>query len=154
VSRVEDASREERRNGGERESRGERHPRRRARAPGGELVDLLLAEGARARMVGLLGRDGLPPRTGLLIPRCDSVHTVGMRFAIDVAFVRWPAPTGRVDVLAVTPQLRPWRLARIRRRGRGFGRKEVAALELAAGQAAALGLEAGAALELHDGAAG
>ena len=102
-------------------------------------------------MVGLLGRDGLPPLTGLLIPRCDSVHTVGMRFTIDVAFVRWPASEGCVDVLSVTPQLRPWRLARIRRRGHGLGRKQVAALELAAGQAAELGLEAGTTLVLDDG---
>ena len=136
------------------ESRGDGHPRRRARAPGGESVDLLLAEGARARTVGLLGRDGLPQRTGLLIPRCDSVHTVGMRFAIDVAFVRWPTPDGRVEVLAVTQHLRPWRLGRIRRRGRGLRRKQIAALELAAGQATQLGLEAGAALELDGGPGG
>ncbi len=136
--------------GAGRVSRGERHPRRRARAPGGEAVDLLLAEGARARLVGLIGRDGLPPRTGLLIPRCDSVHTVGMRFPLDVVFVRWPAPGRRVEVLAVRSQLRPWRLARVRRRGHGLARREVAALELASGQAAVLGLEAGAALELED----
>ncbi len=138
---------------GEAQSRGSDHPRRRARAPGGESVDLLVTQGARARLVGLLGRDGLPPRTGLLIPRCDSVHTVGMRFAIDVAFVRWPAPDGRVDVLAVTPRLRPWRLGRIRRRGRGLAGRQIAALELAAGQAAQLGLEVGAALEIEDGPA-
>lgn len=100
-------------------------------------------------MVGLLGRDGLPPLTGLLIPRCDSVHTAGMRFAIDVVFVRWPAPDGRVEVLAVTPQLRPWRLARVRRRGHGLRRKQVGALELTGGQAAALGIEAATTLELE-----
>jgi hypothetical protein len=69
---------------------------------------------------------------GLLIPRCPSVHTVGMRFAIDVAFVHWPAPDGRVTVLDLTPQLPPWRLTHLRRRGRGVPRKQVAALELAA----------------------
>jgi uncharacterized membrane protein (UPF0127 family) len=35
----------------------------------------------RAR--GLLGRDGLHPTTALVLPRCRSVHTIGMRFAID-----------------------------------------------------------------------
>ena len=123
----------------------------RALAPGGEAVDLLLAEGIRARTVGLLGRDGLGPRTGLIIPRCNSVHTVGMRFTIDVAFVRWPSPDGRVEVLAVRPGVRPWRMARIRRRGRGLRTKHVGALELAAGQAAELEIEPGTALEIDDG---
>jgi len=129
-------------------------PHTRALAPGGQPVDLLLAEGVRARTVGLLGRDGLPPRTGLIIPGCASVHTVGMRFAIDVAFVRWPSPDGRVEVLAVRPGVRPWRMARIRRRGRGLPTKQVAALELAGGQAAELELEPGSALDLDDRAGG
>jgi uncharacterized protein len=39
----------------------------------------------RERRVGLLGRDGL--EGALLIEKCRWVHTFGMRFAIDVAFV-------------------------------------------------------------------
>lgn len=39
----------------------------------------------RARRRGLLGRDRL--EGALLIDRCRWVHTVGMRFAIDVAFL-------------------------------------------------------------------
>ena len=71
-----------------------------------------------------------------------------MRFPIDVAFVRWPARDGRVEVLAVTAQLPAWRLSRFRRRGGRARRKQVAALELAAGQAAGLGLEPGSVLVL------
>ena len=37
------------------------------------------------RRRGLLGRDAL--NGALLIDKCRSVHTVGMRFALDVAFV-------------------------------------------------------------------
>ena len=129
-------------------SRIESYPRHAALAPGGASVDLYVADGARARMVGLLGRDGLPARTGLVIPKCDSIHTHGMRFAIDVAFVRWPAVDGRVEVLGLNPEVRPWRLARVRRRGTGLRRREVAALELPAGAAAGLGITAGSALEL------
>jgi uncharacterized protein len=40
-----------------------------------------------ARMRGLLGRKGLPAGEGLLIERCGSIHTVGMRFAIDAIFL-------------------------------------------------------------------
>jgi uncharacterized membrane protein (UPF0127 family) len=39
------------------------------------------------RAVGLLGRSSLDHDEGLLLAPCASVHTVGMRFAIDVAFL-------------------------------------------------------------------
>jgi len=39
------------------------------------------------RMRGLLGRRGLPAGHGLLIDACGSIHTVGMRFPIDVIFL-------------------------------------------------------------------
>jgi uncharacterized protein len=48
------------------------------------LASLETAESRRARARGLLGRDGIDG--ALLLPRARSVHTVGMRFAIDVAF--------------------------------------------------------------------
>lgn len=41
----------------------------------------------RARLLGLALLDGLPPQQALLIPRCRSVHTFGMRFPIDVVFL-------------------------------------------------------------------
>jgi uncharacterized membrane protein (UPF0127 family) len=48
------------------------------------LASLEIAERRSERMRGLLGRDGLDG--ALMIPRCRSVHTLGMRFPIDVAF--------------------------------------------------------------------
>jgi uncharacterized protein len=48
------------------------------------LASLETAESRRARARGLLGRDGIDG--ALLLPGARSVHTVGMRFAIDVAF--------------------------------------------------------------------
>jgi len=39
------------------------------------------------RLRGLLGRASLGPDAALLIERCGAVHTVGMRFAIDVVFL-------------------------------------------------------------------
>lgn len=39
----------------------------------------------RAR--GLLGRDSLEPETALLLERARSIHTVGMRFDLGVAFL-------------------------------------------------------------------
>jgi uncharacterized protein len=48
------------------------------------LASLETAESRRARARGLLGRDGIDG--ALLLRGARSVHTVGMRFAIDVAF--------------------------------------------------------------------
>ena len=46
-----------------------------------------LARGGRARLLGLAFLDREPAGTGLLIPRCASVHTFGMRFALDLYFL-------------------------------------------------------------------
>ncbi|HET9152836.1 MAG TPA: DUF192 domain-containing protein [Solirubrobacterales bacterium] len=45
------------------------------------------AETFRSRLLGLAWRRRARAGTGLLIPRCSSVHTFGMRFAIDVYFL-------------------------------------------------------------------
>jgi uncharacterized membrane protein (UPF0127 family) len=41
----------------------------------------------RARLLGLAFLRELPAGHALLIPHCRSVHTFGMRFSIDVAFL-------------------------------------------------------------------
>ncbi len=62
-----------------------------------------LMTGRRERARGLLGRDGLDGAV-VLCP-CRQVHTVGMRFAIDVAFC------DRDGVVLRTGCLRPWRVS-------------------------------------------
>lgn len=56
-------------------------------------------------MVGLLGRPGLAEGDGLVFPRCQGIHTIGMRFPIDAVFVdrTW-------RVVALRPYLTPGRL--------------------------------------------
>ena len=56
----------------------------------GEMVALRVerALDSRSRRRGLLGRDGLPDDTALVIAPSNAVHTFRMRFAIDVVFVR------------------------------------------------------------------
>lgn len=39
------------------------------------------------RLLGLLGRNSLKPGEGLLIDNCHGIHTIGMRFKIDVLFL-------------------------------------------------------------------
>jgi uncharacterized membrane protein (UPF0127 family) len=55
------------------------------------------AEGFRQRARGLGGRADLPPGEALLIPRCRSVHTFTMRFALDLIWVDGDDRVVRVD---------------------------------------------------------
>ncbi len=58
----------------------------------------------RAR--GLLGVRRLDDPAGLWITPCNSVHMLGMRMPLDVAFID---PSGRI--LKLVPRLAPWRFA-------------------------------------------
>jgi len=58
------------------------------------------------RRKGLLGRDRLDDHHALVLAPCGSVHTIGMRFPIDVLFV---AANG--CVVKIVEQLRSWRIA-------------------------------------------
>jgi uncharacterized membrane protein (UPF0127 family) len=49
--------------------------------------DVPVASSFRSRLRGLAWRDRSEAGPGLLIPRCSSVHTFGMRFALDVYFL-------------------------------------------------------------------
>jgi uncharacterized membrane protein (UPF0127 family) len=51
------------------------------------LSDYPAATGFRARLLGLAWRRRKDAGPGLLIPRCSSVHTFGMRFALDLFFL-------------------------------------------------------------------
>ena len=71
-------------------------------------MEIRVARSPWSRLVGLAFRR---PRPGaaLLLPRCRSIHTFGMRFALDLV---WLDAEGRV--LAVDEGVRPWRV-RVRR---------------------------------------
>jgi len=59
-----------------------------------------------SRLRGLLGKSGLAKNEGLLITPCNQVHTLGMRFAIDVVFL-----DKQGCVLRCVSNLKPNRLA-------------------------------------------
>jgi uncharacterized membrane protein (UPF0127 family) len=46
-----------------------------------------VADTSAKRQKGLLGRDSLPSGHGLWIVPCESIHTWGMRFPIDVLYL-------------------------------------------------------------------
>ena len=72
------------------------------RSPG---LEVRVLTGFFERMRGLLGRDGLPEGEVFVFPHCGSVHTFGMRFAIDVVFLD---RDGRV--LSIRENVRPGRV--------------------------------------------
>ena len=80
-----------------------------------------VAESFGARWKGLLGQDGV--EGALILRPAKSVHTVGMRFAIDVAFC------DRDLVVLDTVSLRPQRMTRPRRRARCVIEAEAGAFE-------------------------
>ena len=88
------------------------------------------AAGAWERMRGLLGHPPLTPGEGMLIERCGLIHTLGMGYAIDLAFLD---RDGRVR--KTVPGVAPARMAG------SLGASMT--LELAAGGLAASGLQAG-----------
>jgi uncharacterized protein len=90
----------------------------------GELVcrRCRLADRPWTRVRGLLGRGVLEADEGLLLRPVGSIHTMFMRFAIDVVFL-----DREYGVLKVVENLGPWRFAGARR--------AKAVLELPAGSA-------------------
>jgi uncharacterized protein len=110
--------------------------------PAGPSIHLAVAERAWLRLLGLCGLPSLEPGAGLLIPECRSVHTIAMRFPVDVVFVL-PDGRGHALVLAVREAVGPLRVANAGERG-----ARVAAIEIAAGEAMRHGIAAGARLAL------
>ena len=66
---------------------------------------MYLAASFRARLLGLAGLREMPPGAVLLIPRCSSVHTFGMRFDLDVLFL-----DGAFEVIGERRAVKPGRL--------------------------------------------
>lgn len=84
-----------------------------------------------SRFWGLMGRRDLPAGEGLLIKPCYSVHTMFMRFPIDVIFL-----DSDDRVLKIAPTMKAFRAS--------VGRGSRSVLELSAGVAAQAGLSVGA----------
>jgi len=81
---------------------------------GDVLASADVARGVRQRAQGLLGQRDPGEVTGAFVLRpCRQIHTLGMRFPIDVAFC------DRDGVVLRTCTVPPWRVTRVVRRS-GF----------------------------------
>jgi len=94
------------------------------------VENLEVAGSFASRLAGLLGRSGMPEKSGLLLTDTKSIHMFFMRFAIDVVFL-----DASMRVVKVVPELRAWRIAACR--------EAQHTLELPAGDAATAGIEIG-----------
>jgi uncharacterized membrane protein (UPF0127 family) len=65
--------------------------------------DVRRARDPLARLLGLAGLPAMPSGTGLLLPRTRSIHTFGMRFALDLVWLDHEGQVVRVD-----HGVRPW----------------------------------------------
>lgn len=72
-----------------------------------------VARSFRDRGLGLMFRAGLGAGTGLVIDPCSSIHTMWMRFPLDVLYM---AADG--SVLRVDSRMKPWRIGPLFVRGR------------------------------------
>lgn len=76
-------------------------------------MDVIEINGVRAKVArsfierakGLIGAKGLAPNEGLLIEKCNAIHTCFMSFAIDATFL-----DAEDRVVKVVKGIRPWRL--------------------------------------------
>lgn len=100
-----------------------------------DVAPLELALDARSRAKGLLGRDGIDG--ALLLRPAMQVHTMRMRFPIDVAFC------DRDLVVLRTTTMPPWRFSRFVLRARSV-------LEAEAGQFAHWGVRPGSRLAVTE----
>ena len=66
-----------------------------------------VACGPLSRLLGLAHLDRARAGTGLLLPRCRSVHTFGMRFPLDLYWL-----DGGGEVVRVDRGVPPWRISR------------------------------------------
>ena len=67
-------------------------------------VDAEVAESVFERMRGLIGRTALASGKGMLITKCNCIHTFFMRFPIDATFL-----DKKGAVVKVVRNIRPWR---------------------------------------------
>jgi uncharacterized protein len=107
------------------------------REGGDVLASAEIAQRARERTHGLLGRDAGSMTGALVLRPCRQIHTLGMRFPIDVAFC------DQEGVVLRTVTVSPWRVTRVVWRS-GF------VVEAAAGSFERWHLQAGDTIEVKE----
>lgn len=95
-----------------------------------------MADGIFTRLMGLMGKPGLPEGHGIWIVPCADIHSCFMRFEFDAIFVNKEG-----KVLHIEEKMKPWRISKFVKGGK-------AVLELDGGVIAKTGTEVGDIIEL------
>jgi uncharacterized membrane protein (UPF0127 family) len=103
---------------------------------GPQVFEVMVAASMLGRMRGLLARPALRRSEGMLLHSCNMIHTFGMRYPIDVLFLRRDGL-----VLKIAEAVKP-------RRARSHLRAHCV-LELAAGEAQRCGIAPGVVLPIQ-----
>lgn len=69
-------------------------------------LKLIIADSFLSRMLGLLGTKRLNKDCGIIIRRCNFIHTFGMQYSLDVIFL-----DNHLRQLKRVENLKPWRIA-------------------------------------------
>lgn len=101
-------------------------------------TEVRVADTYFTRLMGLMGKSGLPPQHGLWIQPCSDIHSCFMCFEFDAIFV-----DKQHKVLHLVERMKPWRMSRLVWGG-------YAVLELPAGTVAESGTQVGDIIELKE----
>jgi len=72
------------------------------------VENAIMADTFWRRLIGLMGKAKLEDKCGIILTPCNSVHTMFMRFPIDVIFL-----SHKLEVLLIKQKLRPWAISPI-----------------------------------------
>jgi uncharacterized membrane protein (UPF0127 family) len=100
-------------------------------------TEITIADTFLTRLIGLMGRKQLDAGCGLLIKPSSGIHTIGMRFPIDVV-----ALNRNMVVLKLWPRVAPFRMT-------GINLRIHSMLELPPGQIELCGIHVGDQLEFE-----
>jgi hypothetical protein len=70
------------------------------------LLEISVADTFFSRLKGLLGTKSLAEDQGLLLCNCNSVHMLGMRYALDIVYLDKAGA-----ILKIIENLRPWQVS-------------------------------------------
>ena len=102
-----------------------------------QMLEISVADTFVARLRGLLGTTSLPAHKGLLLRGCNSIHMLGMLYALDIVYL-----DKRGCIIKIIKNLKPWQMS--------FCRPAQDTLEVKSGTVSRLGWRIGDQLKLDN----
>jgi uncharacterized membrane protein (UPF0127 family) len=106
-------------------------------APDMQMLEISVADTFASRLRGLLGTKSLPAYKGLLLRGCNSIHMLGMLYALDIVYL-----DKQGFIVKIIENLKPWQMS--------FCRAAQDTLEVKNGTVSRLGWKVGIQLTFED----